>query len=406
MLAGNVRDLARQVSKVRATVARLEDPEQAAAPLPAPPPTPFSLTSVKFRKAAGSSLVMLLLGWFFIQTQWPMGLELSMVFASIAIALGALVPLAMIGRQLLRSLIIGPAIAAPLYLGIMPGISQYEQLIPWLCVALFPLLYLIASANPKTTIQYLFSAIFVIALLSLDEEGQSYSFSSFVNMWFGLGGGFGIAVAVFALFSSVVFEREFSKQVRSFFAGCGQSMQGLEESAPGTPAGAAIVKAGRKRWAGQFKQLQMWSSAIDYKRLPRNERQKTQALIDSIEYVALRLDSAEHARRQPGDAISEPLREPLHRLYSACVESFQLIATSLADLKPVPDLPDTASLVGDISSTGGDIRRSAAADDDTDASALRPMIITAHLHALAAALHDCRDKVNALDWESLNRNYF
>ncbi len=124
MLAGSVRDLATQVSKVRATLAGVEDPRQAPPPLPAPPRTPFRLTDVKCRKAAGSSLVILLLGWFFIQTQWPMGLQLSIVFAAIAIALGALVPLIMVGRQLLQSLIIGAAIAAPLYLGIMPRISH------------------------------------------------------------------------------------------------------------------------------------------------------------------------------------------------------------------------------------------------------------------------------------------
>ena len=168
MLAGSLRDLARQVSNVRATLAGVEDPEQVPPPRPAPPREPFSLTSVKSRKAAAGGLVILLLGWFFIQTQWPMGLTLGMVFAAIAIAFSAMVPLIMIGRQLLLSLVIGAAIAAPLYFGIMPGISQYQQLIPWLCVAFFPLLYLMAS-KPQKMMQYLFSAIFVAALLSLDE---------------------------------------------------------------------------------------------------------------------------------------------------------------------------------------------------------------------------------------------
>jgi hypothetical protein len=349
--------------------------------------------------------VVLLLGWFFIQTQWPMGLMLSMVFASIAITLGALLPLIMIRRQLLLSLIIGAAIAAPLYLGIMPRLSRYEELIPWLCVALLPLLYLIAGDNPKNKIQYLFSAIFVIALLSLDEESQSYSFSSFVNMWIGLCGGFGGALAVFGLFSSVVPEREFWKQVRGFFAGCVQSMQGLAQSSPGTPAGAAMVKAGRQRGPGLFQQLQMWSSAIDYTRVPGRDRQVTQALIDSIEHAALRLDAAEHARRQPVGAMAESLREPLHRLYDACVESFQLMANALANLKPAPALPDTGSLVREIESRGGDLRRTAGGNDDIQASALRVMGVAAHLHSLADAIHDCRQRANAIDWEAWNRNY-
>jgi uncharacterized membrane protein YccC len=405
MLAGSLRDLARQVSMVSATLAGVEDPEQVPPPRPAPPRESFSLTSVKSRKAAGSGLVILLLSWFYIQTQWPMGLMLGMVFASIAIALGGLLPLILVGRQLLLSLVIGAAIAAPLYFGIMPGISHYQQLIPWLCVALFPLLYMMAS-KPQKTIQYLFSAIFVIALLSLDEEGQSYSFSSFVNMWLGLCGGFGGALAVFGLFSSVVPERELWKQVRSLFAGCGQFITGLQERAPGTPAGVAIISTGQERWQPVLKQLQTWSSVINYKRVPGNDLHKTQALIESIEHLALRLPAAERVGQPSVEALDQPMRKLLGRFYDACVESFQLITNSLAALKPIPDLPDTRSLVREIESRGDDLRRSAAGDEDARASALRLMSAAARLGSLADAIHDCRDKANALDWEAWNRNYF
>ena len=404
--AASIRDLEKQVSQVRLTVAGVENPEQAPAPLPTQPREPFSLTSMKFRKAALSSFVIVLLGWFFIQTQWPMGLMLSMVFASIAIALGAMIPLVMIGRQLLRSLVIGAAIAAPLYLWIMPGISQYEQLIPWLCIALFPLLYLIARANPKNMIQYLFSAIFVIALLSLDEEGQSYSFSSFVNMWIGLCGGFGGALAVFGLFSSVVPEREFCKQARSFFSGCGQLMPGLEARMSRTPAGAATISTEQNQWPGILKQLQTWSSAINYERMPGNDRHKTQALIESIEHLALRVTLRENVRQPPVEALDESLRKLLGRFYDACAESFQLISNSLADLKPIPDLPDTRSLVRDIEFRCDDLRQSAAGNEGVRTSVLRLMGATAQLRSLAEAIHDCRDKANALDWEAWNRNYF
>jgi uncharacterized membrane protein YccC len=406
MLALSVRDVARQVTKLRTTFAGVEDPAQVPSPLRSPPSAPFSLTSVKFQKAASGGLVILLLGGFFIQTQWPMGLTLAMVFATVAIGIGAMVPLIMIGRQLLRSLIIGGAIAAPLYLGIMPRISEYEQLIPWLCVALLPLLYLMSSANPQTQIQSLFSAIFVIALLSLDETSQSYSFSSFVNMWIGLCGGFGGALAIFGLFSSVVPERELCKQVRSVFADIGTSIQGLAENPPGTPAGAAIVRTLQDRWQGHFKQLQTWSSAIDYQRVPGNTRQKTQALIESIERLALRFASSEYARRQPVDATAEPLRESFGRVDDACVESFRLIANSLSDLKPIPDLPDTRRLIREIESRGDDLRRSSVGDDEDRASLLRFMSATVHLGSLTETIDDCRDKANALDWAAWNRNYF
>jgi uncharacterized membrane protein YccC len=312
----------------------------------------------------------------------------------------------MIGRQLLWSLIIGAAIAAPLYLWIMPGISQYAQLIPWLCIVFVPLLYLIASSGPQTKIQYLFSAICVIALLSLDEEGQSYSFSSFINMWIGLAGGFGGALAVFHLFSPVVPEREFCKQVRAFFSACGQFIPGLQARAPGTPVGAAITSTGHERWQPILKQLQTWSSAINYKRVPGNDRDKTQALIESIEHLALRLPAAERVGQPSVEALDAPLRKLFGRFYDASAESFRLIANSLAAMQPIPELPDIRSLVRAIESRADDLHRSAASDQDVRASVLRLMSASAHLDSFAEALHDCRDKANALDWEAWNRNYF
>jgi hypothetical protein len=402
MLDDGIREVAAQVQKLRTSLTTLEDPGKDPAPGSAPAPEPFSLTSVKVRKAASGSLAVLLLGWFFIQTQWPMGLQLSIVFAVVAIGLGAMVPLVLVARQLLRSLIIGAAIAAPLYFGIMPRINQYEQLIPWLCVALFPLLYLMAS-RPQIKIQALFSAIFVIALLSLDEESQSYSFSSFVNMWIGLVGGFGGALAVFGLFFSVVPEREFSKQVRSFFDRSGQFLRRLEASVPGA-SGAAIIGTDGARWQGILKQLKTWSSAINYKRVPGNDPHKTQVLIESIGRMALRLDSVEHVRQQSLSTLEEPLARLLDRFYDACVESFQLIGQSLLDLAPVPVLPDTSSLVHEFESRGDQIRDSTV-DDEARASALHVLRAAAHVQLLAGELNDCRDKANALDWKAWNQNW-
>ncbi|MHC4689835.1 MAG: FUSC family protein [Planctomycetota bacterium] len=405
MLAGGLRSLERQVSNVRATLTGVEDPEQSPPPLPAPSRTPFSLTSVKSRKAAAGGLVILLSGWFFIQTQWPMGLMLGMVFSTIAICFSAMLPLIMIRRQLLLSLVIGPTIAAPIYFGIMPGINQYPQLIPWLFLALFPLFYLMAS-KPRKIMQYLFAAIFVCALINLDEERQSYSFAAFANMWFGFFGGFAGALAVFALFSSVVPEREFCKQVRSFFSGCSESMQALAKIPLGTADSDAMIKASRKQWPGLFKKLKIWSSQINYTRVPGNNRQATQALIGSIEHTALRLNAVEYVHQQSVEVLDEPLRKLIGRVYEACFESFQLIANSLTDLKPIPDLPQTQNLVREIESRGNDLSRSAGGDNDILTSVQDALRITAHMNMLADELNNCRDKVNALDWNSWNRNYF
>jgi uncharacterized membrane protein YccC len=123
MLASEVDVMASRLTQVRALLARVEDPGQAPATLPPPPHEPFSLTSAKFQKALNGSFVVVLMASFFTLTQWPMGLSLAMVFGTLAIGFGAMLPLTMIRRQLLLSLVIAPAIAAPLYFGIMPRVS-------------------------------------------------------------------------------------------------------------------------------------------------------------------------------------------------------------------------------------------------------------------------------------------
>ena len=175
-------------------------------------------------------------------------------------------------------------------------------------------------------------------------------------------------------------------------------MQDLEKSPTGTPAPAA--------WRASLKQMQMWSALIDYKRVAGPDRQKTQALVESIQHVAVYLASAGQPRRGPIDAIVEPLRDQLYRLHHVCADSFQLLASAITDLKPVPELADTARLIRDIESKGDEICRLAAGDDDAHALARSLMSATARLHALADVLHDCRDKVNALDWEAWNRSHF
>jgi len=386
-------------------LARVEDPRQAPAP-PPPPHVPFSLTSVKFRKALIGSLVIVLMAWFFILTQWPMGLALAMVFGALAIGFSAMLPLSVISRQLLLSLVIAPAIAAPLYFGVMPRIDRFVELIPWLCIAFLPLLYLQTSRNPKTMILAIFSSIFLIILLSLDEENQAYTFSSFMTSWFGFSGGFAISLAIYGLFSTLVPEREFWKQVRSFFAGCAQFMQGLEQNAPGTPAGTTLVSTSQKRWQGALRQLQVWSSMINYRQVPGNDRQQTKALIESIEYLMLRLTSAVHVRQQSLDFPHEPLREQLGHIYNTCIDSLQMISNALAEQRPIPDLPDSESLIREVESRQADLRQAVASNLDVHASILRLMSATAELRSLSGAIQDCRDKANALDWEAWNRNYF
>ncbi len=403
MIGDRILDVVAQVETVRRSLLTVEDPKTDSAPVSTPPRDPFSLTGMRFRKAVVGGSLLAVTTAFFILTQWPGGLTLSMIFATLAIGFSVMLPIMLISRALLLSLVIGAVIAAPLYLGIMPRISQFEQLIPWLCVVFLPLLYLQTNRNPKIMLTALFSSIFCIVLLSLDEENQSYAFSTFFNSWIGLAGGFAVPIFLFTLLNTLVPEREFSKQVCGFFSGCSRFMRELKKNPAQTAERAAIVTAASTRWQGQLKQMQMWSGTIDYTRVPANSRDKTQALVEAIERVSLRLEAAAYARRKP---LFEPLREQFYRLHDACVESCEAITNALAGHESVPELPGIGIQVGNLQSKVDEVRHSALGDDEVQDSLLRVLSVTAHMQLLANELDDCRDKANALNWKAWDQNWF
>jgi uncharacterized membrane protein YccC len=403
LIDDRIRDVAAQVGRARKSLLTAEDPAVNSAPAAAPTPAPFSLTSVKFRKAAIGAVMLVVTASFFILTQWPDGLSLAMIFATLAIGFSAMLPIMLISRALLLSLVIGAAVAAPLYLGIMPRISQFEQLIPWLCLVFVPLLYLQTNRNPQTMFTALFTSIFCIVLLSLDEESQSYAFSTFFNSWIGLAGGFAVPILLFAVLNTLVPEREFSKQLSAFFSGCGQFMRNVRKSPPDTAAGGVIVGAARTQWLGQLKQLQMWSGMINYTRVPGNSRDATQALVEAVERVSLRLAATAYSRQKP---LFEPLREQFYGLHDICIESCEIIANALTGREPVPELPEIGAQVHHLESKVDELRHAAIGDQEIQTSVLRVLNVTTQLQLLAGELNDCRDKANALDWKAWQQNWF
>jgi hypothetical protein len=75
-------------------------------------------------------------------------------------------------------------------------------------------------------------------------------------------------------------------------------------------------------------------------------------------------------------------------------------------MKPIPELPEIRGLVCEIESRGNDLCRSAGGDNNILTSVQDVLRITAHMNILAEEINNCRDKVNALDWNGWHQNYF
>lgn len=393
-------DLALRITQVARLMCCVESPGGGPVTARSPAKEPFSFKSTRFQKAVSGALVSVIMAWFFVVTQWPMGLSLAMVFGSLAIGFGALLPLILIRRQLLLSLLVAPALAAPLYFGVMHRLDGYLELVPWLCIIFLPLFYLQASPKPQTMVLSIFSSIFLIALLSLDEQNQSYSFSSFITMWFGFAGGFGISLAVFRLFTRVVPERELWKQTCKFFRDSEEFIGEVVQNPTESAAKEKIIHEYQKRWQGTLKQLRMWSSTIDYRRGPPNRGEDIKALIESIEYLAFRLWSVASDHRQSTRAGPPPVHEMLSSVYDSILDSLRTISRSLAGQQPVPKLSDDREMIQDFESRADHFRQSLPQE-----AVVTAMNGISNARFLAQAIENCRSKANAIDWQAWNRNY-
>ena len=165
-----------------------------------------------------------------------------------------------------------------------------------------------------------------------------------------------------------------------------------------------IINTSLLQWQGTLRQLEMWSSVVDYERVAGRGPQQVQALISSIEYLVLRLTSAVHIREQAYETLDESVREQLTQVYDSCIHSLQHIADSLAQQQMIPESPgllDSNKLLYEIENRGIADNQAAPPEREALASLL---LATAQLRRWIEAIQDCQDKTNAIDWKAWNRN--
>jgi uncharacterized membrane protein YccC len=403
------KELAYHIVDFRISLANVENQKIKESPQASPQTLPelqtsFSLKSLRFRKAAIGGIVVVMACTLWITTNWPYPYKM-IVFAVVPMLINAMVPW-LPPRPLLKSLVWGGIVGFVLYFGIMPLFTGYLQLAPVLIIAFFPFCYFMNSSRPTTAAMSMFSGLWVIELISVSQP-QSYSFTDFMNNFIGFSGGFGLAFLTLAIFSPRVPEKEFRRQLSSFFETCEKIIKELEEHKPWTADGKSILISRNKKLIDHIKLCGMWSTMLNYDRVASNDKNKIDSLLVAIGVLAFRLKSFEHARRVFKDeSLLVSLKDKAQELRQAVIETFSSFKSSISKGEHVPELPDISNLKNNIRADLEDLGEQAQADENVRELAGQVMVVLEFYPALTESLHECRQRVNALDWKAWDQAYF
>jgi uncharacterized membrane protein YccC len=401
-------ELASRVAAIRETLALQAQPhgtKMAAQQLRAlaSPPVYLGLASDRWRKAAAASLVVGASAGLWIVTNWPAPDKL-ILFAFTPAALGALVPQFSM-KALLKSLIYGPAIAAVLYFGIMPTLSDMGQLAPFLILALFPCGYFANSANPATSITGMMSGIWILELIDL-SQGQIYLFSSFAENLLGIVGAVFVAIAAISLVDAPIPERRFRDHVRGFFAISEQIAREMAALTLGEPASIRL-RTGKSRQMEQLRMCHMWWAQLDHERFSEDERHKAGLLMAAMRALAFRQDALEHARLDlPPVGSLRQLAEPAAELRARARRAYGILEQGAARCEPAAPVPPIAELAAPYNAWLETARSIPATDPDAKELARKVLVLIGLHHALVYAIHDCHARFNALDWRLWGAAHF
>jgi hypothetical protein len=355
--------------------------------------------ALRLQKAVIGMVAIVVTSLMWIGLDWPMPSSL-MVFVLIPVAFNAMVPTFPI-KAALKSLFWGPAIAAVLYFGIMPGLDGMWQLAPVLILFFFPTAYLTNSANPATMLFGLFTSLWIVELIDL-SQGQVYSFANFANDTIGIIGGVGVGLAALAFFNPPQPERQLKKHARAFLLRCQRTIGELRPKPQGTGT-STDLRARRAEWLELLGLCELWARQLDPRRHPQSEREKLAAFIESLWAIAFRLEALEDARqRHPDESL---IAGPGERCREASIAGLSELRRAIAS-GPVAATTALASAADDFRATIEPLRAAAQDREEIRGSLHHALTLTGYYRALTDAIQECQARARDIDWQTWDLAYF
>ena len=394
-----------QSAAMRATeaVRTAESPQRQTA-VESVPAVPAPDTAARLRKSALATLQVLLAAYLFVVINWPLGLQVAMMLVMVLAFLNAQLPVALLARTFLKSVLFALPMAAVFHFVVMPRVDSFVELFPWLGILFFPPLYLAAGPNPASSMAANMSILLTNALISVSKTPPSYDFVSFANTYLGISGGFSVVLFLAYLFETRSPRRGAHKLMASALA---QMSDWLETySGPGAqPQHVTGTVARQQQLVASLGKLRKVAAQIDYGQCPSVSRDTIQSIVRSLEVLGWHVFWAELGQPSNQDAGSDQ-EEVLQRARQRCAELLAATEQALKSYQPLAGLSHGERLLAEEESMQPERLSSRASITEFTPS---PAEWSAHLQyyqSLTSAIADCQRQLNRVDWRRWNQNYF
>lgn len=403
-------ELSSLIQKIHSTLLSVENPEKmeffnAILPEIFQIEKSFEIFSPRFVKAITSALIIMLASIFWIRTAWPIGYVNFLLFAWVLSYVNVISPI-IPTRSLIYTLFCAAIIGFIMYFMALPRLDNFLQLASVIILGFVPFCYMMNVPSPLTAAFGMLGASWLVSF-SYITVGQTLSFSTYMNTFIGIGGGVLLGILILSIISYRRPEKEFKKQLVSFFALCHKTVNGLDKHKPWTDKGRSILLGARRELAGKIKLIALWSTMLNYNRTDSYNRQKIGSLLSSILNIIFRLDSLERARREyKQESLITPVGKIEEEMCRTIIDRFSLLEHSIANGEQVPDFSDIS---GNISYLVTKLREAGKHDNLDEKSrqvAVQILLLTGFYQSLLSSLTECRDQVNSLDWNEFDHAYF
>jgi uncharacterized membrane protein YccC len=397
--------LGKQIPKMHETLASVETAgAQAAARADARSHQAAPPFKPRMIKAVTASILMIVVPYIWIVTNWPMALNRLMIYTAVLGCFNAMFP-TMPRRAILTALAWGVVGGAIMYFVVLRPLDGFPELALAISLALLPCCYFVNSPNPATMISGLFTGMIIIGLMDLSLE-QSYSFSTFANNVIGYSGGFMIALIILQLFAASTPEQTFRNSVLAFFHSCGLAIESLSADPPWTEKGKSGLASQQSRISKTLKMCGLWSRMLNPRQAPENDSKKVSDLLAAMQGLLFRMEMMEQARfAQLDESALAPLVSAERNLRESFEQSLDTIQAKIGGDAPAGGSLPTKAKIQELRLQLESLRSDPAVHLTDRAEAGRVLILAGHYHALAGAVDQCSEHVEALDWQQWERSY-
>ncbi|MGB5830390.1 MAG: FUSC family protein, partial [Thiohalocapsa sp.] len=344
-----------------------------------------------------AAFVLMFLLW--VHLQWPpMGL-MGVLMAVVLIGIETMndKPALQLGRRVAVGAAVGLVVTAPMYLLVLPRLTGFAEL----ALVLFPFYYAIVywfhALPPPRQMPFLGMGLMAILMLQLSPQ-QSYDAAAWLGSALSVLTGFVVALTLLAIFRGMTPQERLRRTLRNVLIRLGEANLVLDDRA--RPDFDHQLGGFEQRIRRAQQDLADVAPLAYDRHVRSNDPARVEALLNAVGSLLLRFRALQHSRARWRSTIDDgrvrtDLGKQFRAAYAQVLDAFRekldhpQITPSLAALDAIhPCLQRELKRVDKL-------RR---ADTEEAVATTYMLSVIGHYVAVARALRDCAEPLEAIDW--------